>query len=433
MTSSWELNVKPLKSLYQGLAARPTLRSLTLKFPSKRIPRPTSVIPPIPNLRYLYIYDLDPLCYPDDLSLLLMSCTKLEDLKLEWSPRMRHEKEPSVHMDSYFGRAAAAGVKLPPKRVAFKNLYARNSTEHASIFAFGRLQSVTFLNCVNPEDPGSIFFDNTWHMHPPDWSKMCKMKKLRTDAVDRRSADFLIRLQSGLEEVYIVSRNSLPSQSNSPWTQNGNDNGNGNGNGNRSASLDTPAPDTPIQPPTPSHAANPNIAGDYIAALTSHHGPTLRILLLSDQWTLGDDVIKLIVRSCPNLEQLGIAIEGPHFATCRQIGAQLPKLQAVRVLHPGGVEDRIVESMVAGMMTRDEWMQMSNRSMDAIAREVWKDGWRNVKYFGLGMQFFEFGKVVRLSEEGEEGERAMRRIVKPLRWEDIKQKCEIFGMDSQDI
>lgn len=61
---AWELNTKPLKTVYQGLATHNTLTRLTIKFPNSRVPRPSVMIPPIPSLRVFKATDIDPLCYP---------------------------------------------------------------------------------------------------------------------------------------------------------------------------------------------------------------------------------------------------------------------------------------------------------------------------------------------------------------------------------
>lgn len=68
--------------VYHGLAARPSSTSLTMKFPDLCIAKPYTVIPPMPTLRGLNVSNIDPLCYPDDISLLLLHSRKLEDLKL---------------------------------------------------------------------------------------------------------------------------------------------------------------------------------------------------------------------------------------------------------------------------------------------------------------------------------------------------------------
>ena len=95
MSASWELDTKPLNTVYQGLMHKPWLISLTLRCQTKRTLRPTTIIPPLPNLKTLIVYDIDPLCYPDDISLLLLSAKKLENLKLHYNPRMRDMAEES--------------------------------------------------------------------------------------------------------------------------------------------------------------------------------------------------------------------------------------------------------------------------------------------------------------------------------------------------
>lgn len=122
-TFLWQLDCKPLKTLYQGLAAHKTLTSLTLKFPNTRDPRPSVMIPPMANLRKFKATDIDPLCYPDDISMLLLGSKKLEDLRLHFSPRMRREAECSLNLDTYFGRCLRAEYSIPLKHLGFQNFY----------------------------------------------------------------------------------------------------------------------------------------------------------------------------------------------------------------------------------------------------------------------------------------------------------------------
>ena len=124
-TFSWELDCKPLKTVYQGLALRDSLTTLTLKFSSSRQPRPTVLIPPMANLRAFRATDIDPLCYPDDFSLLLLESKKLEDIRLHFSPRMRAQAEASLNMDTYFGRIKRSGYQLPAKHFGMQNWYGK--------------------------------------------------------------------------------------------------------------------------------------------------------------------------------------------------------------------------------------------------------------------------------------------------------------------
>lgn len=125
---SWELDCKPLKTLYTGLASHNTLTSLTLKFPSARIPRPSVLIPPMANLRVFKATDIDPMCYPDDISLLLLHSKKIEDLRLHFSPRMRQEAEGIMTLAQFFGRCYKAGYRLKVKHCQYHKYRLQRST-----------------------------------------------------------------------------------------------------------------------------------------------------------------------------------------------------------------------------------------------------------------------------------------------------------------
>lgn len=126
-TFGWELDCKPLKTLYSGLAVNETLTSLHLKFPAIREPRPSVIIPPMAGLRKFMASNIDPLCYPDDISMLLFGSKKLEDLRLHFSPRMRREAECSLNPHTYFGRCLRQGYAIPLKHLGMQNFYGPNT------------------------------------------------------------------------------------------------------------------------------------------------------------------------------------------------------------------------------------------------------------------------------------------------------------------
>ena len=138
-TFSWELDCKPLKTLYQGLSLLSTLTTLTIKFPNSRSPRPSVIIPPMANLRAFRAIDIDPLCYPDDISVLLLNSKKLEDVRLQFSPRMRQEAESSLSLDTYFGRCLRANYKLPLRHFAMQNFYGPGTHSGKACYYFARL------------------------------------------------------------------------------------------------------------------------------------------------------------------------------------------------------------------------------------------------------------------------------------------------------
>ena len=94
----WDLDTKLQPNLYAGLAAMKNLRKLRLRFPSSRLPQPTFEVPALPNLESFIFTHYDPLCYPDDISRMLLHTTKLSELQLHFSPRMREAGEPTVQL-----------------------------------------------------------------------------------------------------------------------------------------------------------------------------------------------------------------------------------------------------------------------------------------------------------------------------------------------
>ncbi|PYH43783.1 uncharacterized protein BP01DRAFT_343957 [Aspergillus saccharolyticus JOP 1030-1] len=326
---SWELNTKMMETVYLGLAQLPKLTSLTLRFPSSRHPRPTIVIPAIPHLRYLKITDIDPLCYPDDISTLLFRCRKLRELKMHWSPRMRIEQEPSVMLHDYFRKCIAAKRPLSVRKIGLQNLYALHTEEFKLAFAQHPMEEVTILNDIGSDAALNTFVDNTWPTIP---HAEIHIKCIRQDALSRRQADFLSHF-TGLEKLYFVNASSNSRHDiNSPrqpvaapaLTPPQSDT-----NGSVAYSS---AANTPINSPS----LQANIRDCYLNNIISNHASTLRHLLLPARWPLSANTVARLVHASPQLEQLGFATE---FSTMDTLGLLLPflrQLTALRILVPTG-------------------------------------------------------------------------------------------------
>ncbi|OCK85680.1 hypothetical protein K432DRAFT_286364 [Lepidopterella palustris CBS 459.81] len=400
----WELNTKPTQAVYQGIASRPSLTSLTLRFPRKRIPRPTVLVPPIPNLKALKVYDIDPLCYPDDISVLLVTSKKLEDLTLHWNPRMRDVGEESVNLMTYFGRCLTSRYSLPVKRLALYNLYTRNSGDLDDCIANERLEEISLLNCVGSGDPMTVFLDDTWRINQPN-KVPTNLKMMRGDMLGRPHVNMLARFQ-GLERLYIVSaRRTSRSKSNSA-----------------TATPTTPSPSSSSPSSNSMPQESVNLASDYLAAIEAHHR-TMRHLLLSDQWILGIDVIKRLVKSCPNLEQFGLAIKDVDIPVLREIMAHAPKIYAIRILvRPGSEFYEKFESI------DDEMHEF------AISQETWRPEYKNLKWLGVSDMVFQLGAVMNLGTKRAKagGEPLPMRIVKRVPKDTVKD-IEIWKMNSLDL
>ena len=404
----WELNSSPMKTVYQGLALRASLTSLTLRFPNSRIPRPTTTIPGIPSLKYLHLIGMDPLCYNDDAGLLLLEAKKLETVKLEWSPRMRREREPSVLLSLLFGRIYEAGHKLSVKSWGMKNLFARKEAQIDSIMDFSVVESLTTINCMDPHEPGTIFVDRTWMLSPKD-EKFDRLKKIRIDRLDERRAEPLTVFEN-LEEIYLINRNPKTESQAAP-------------KGSIATINGVSAPASPNTPLTPVNSDLPkqliSIGSEYLAAISSRHGKTLKKLLLSDRWSLSAEVLKNLLMECPHVEQLGVAVD-KDWAPLEDLQEVSPNLKALRIL-----------------MRQDSplWQTMKDIDIEThcfgIGIKTASPEFDNFTWFGIGDWYFHLGDI-RQVKDAKTGAWRKVRVVTQVDWDTIKH-VEIWGEDTLDL
>jgi hypothetical protein len=424
MCGSWELNTKPLSTVYQGLMDKSSLTSLTLRCQTNRIPRPTTTIPPLPALNTLVVYDIDPLCYPDDISLVLASAKQLENLKLHWSPRMRESGEESINLMSMFARCVANKVSLPVKRFEMWNLYTRFFGEsNEQIFNPQTVSEVTVINSMGSSDPMTVFLDDTWrlqHRHPVQPN----LKMIRMDTMDKEGVRIL-RESKGLERIYIVGTKRTRGTPKSDSTV---------------ATPTTPSVATPgLSNGTTSAVGTPSISehkcrgvgSDFLAVVQSNHR-SMRHLLLSDLWQLTEDALYKICQTLPNLEQLGFSCSVPPLESLRQIVSLVPNLWAIRILVKPGSE-------LAEKIDATEDMHAF-----AIATELWRPEYKNVKYFGMGERLvYKLGRVIYPQKGGPEIPKGQEnsinakragpvRHVERVSRESVKW-IEIWGMDSTEF
>ncbi|KAL4998695.1 hypothetical protein BDV10DRAFT_166640 [Aspergillus recurvatus] len=333
----WELSTKMLETVYLGLAQLPKLTSLTIRFPSSRHPRPTTVIPAMPHLRYLKITDIDPLCYPDDISTLLYKARKLRKLKMHWSPRMRNMQEPSVMLHDYFRKCISAKQPLALKSLGLSNLYARHSEDFNAAFDNGTVEEVTMLHEVRSELANlNTFVDSTWPAAPPN--KPMRLKSLRANVFNQRQAEFLGSF-TGLERIYLVSSSTVSDSLNSPrepavacpsaatLTPPASENTNLNAISSRDLIMSA---DSPSNLP----ALQARARDTSINSIVLNHAATLRHLLLPARWALSSSIIARLVHASPQLEQLAFAAEISSMDTLGLLLPFLRNLRALRILVP---------------------------------------------------------------------------------------------------
>jgi hypothetical protein len=344
---------------------------------------------------------------------------------------MRTEREPSISLHAYFGRLASSKHTLKLKHIALVNLYTQKDPDLDRAVVSTQLETITFINCVNADDPSTVFMDSTWMKSTTEFAKMKKFRKMRTDGLDSRWAKNIASFE-GLQEIYLVNNPNWWVESPPPESSPSGSHLNGgslavttasrtnsNTNGESSSKASSPSNDTgssatgrlsiPYKPSV-------SLASDYIAAITKHHGPTLTKLLLNATWALDSLVVKHIAVECPKLEQLGIAFESYSVEGMRALVTALPNLTALRILMPP--DDEL-------------WRQMRGIDQrfheETVARETWRDEYRGLRWVGFGGFVVRLGGVTQRSDG-----KGLRRLTTSVSWDDAKH-IEIFGMDSAEI
>ncbi|KAL4887330.1 hypothetical protein BJY04DRAFT_175647 [Aspergillus karnatakaensis] len=390
----WELSTKMLETVYLGLAQLPKLTALTIRFPSSRHPRPTTVIPAMPHLRYLSITDIDPLCYPDDISTLLYKARKLRELKMHWSPRMRNMQEPSVMLHDYFRKCISAKQPLSVKKFGMANLYARHSEDFNQAFDTYTVEEVTMLHEVRADLANlNTFVDSTWPVVP---HQEMRLKSIRANVYNLRQCDFLGSF-TGLEKIYFTASTSPCDNINSPRQL-----------APAATTLTPPASDnTATDLITPTSADSPSnlpglqarIRDNSINNIVLNHAATLRHLLLPARWALSTSTIARIVHSSPQLEQLAFAAD---FSSMDTLGLLLPflrNLQALRLLIPTGTTPEVCNNKFSSKdgeapRSLSEFVELDDEILIEKLGESLADQqlFQRLKLLGFGRKAFILGE-----------------------------------------
>lgn len=390
---SWELAAKPLKTLYQGLAAREALTSLTIRFPSSRAPRPSVLIPPMLNLLVLRVSDFDPMCYPDDISLLVLHSRKLQDLRLHFSPRMRQHAEPTLSLDMFFGRCIQAGYTIKTEHFAMQNYYGSMSIGLENIFDHDCLRSGAFLDTFGGARGGSanVFLDDGWRQVPRDLKQ--KFHTIRFNEPAPQHVQMLENAAAGLERCYFVNDRSK-------------------------ASTKTGLPASPVTPEhSPAEHEVVTLGREYLYALTRKHGPTLNHLLLCDRWALTHDEVSDLVKHCTNLEQLAIGLDRPGYDVFSILLQSVPRLVAVRLLATDTFRERTKSTTKEQRLGE---LQKAFMTSDVGA----------LRYVDTGDEIYKVGGLKRIVDD--DGAVDLIREFIRIQPEEV-QHLAIWGLDTLDI
>jgi hypothetical protein len=321
---------------------------------------------------------------------------------------MRQEAEASLSMSMFFGRCQQANYKLKLKHFGMEGFFGHNTLGGGldKIIDPNVCESITCLDFFGANDPRTIFIDHTWRALPEQAPP--NVKRVRVNEVSQFQIELLTRATQGMEEIYLVNARRpktgyTPSQRGSSGTP---------------VNLTTPSADTPSTPsdPDPETVA---LRKDYLGGITQFHGRTLRILLLRDIWALDREDVANLVRLCPNLEQLGLAVKDADHAVLKIFMPFLGKLKALRIL----LGDALIEHMRS--TTHEE--RMAEMSAALVRPPV-----PLIEVIGLGDGdvMYKVGRIVKTHMTN--GRTDIRREVS-LTDSSEAQKWEIWRMDCLDL
>jgi hypothetical protein len=354
----------------------------------------------MPHLHCLKVTDIDPLCYPDDISTLLAKSPHLKDLCMHWSPRMRETQEPSVTFHDYFRHSIKERTPLKLRKVAFYNMYARNSNEWKEAIDESEVEEMIHLSNFDGQDQSRIltFLDKTWSGVRPQVANEPMLKSIRHDLISKDACEFLCSFR-GLEKWYCVNfthatgyrqNMRLPRPSSHQVT-----------NGTSTISTVNAASGasfTPSSPRTPAAVLNPllQLRDSYFHTILTNHGATLRHLVLPSRWPLSTKALARLVQACPNLEQLSMAPEVSTLEVCGLLLPFLSKLKAMRLLvcpTPTGQTPTQSSSMPISNMNMNDLAELDDDIHAEKFSVVLADRHRasQLKVIGIGWKAWELG------------------------------------------
>ena len=394
-----------LSIIWDGLVDKETLRTLTIRCPTDRMPSPVHTVPGMPHLKSLTISHIDPLCYPDNFQVMLHESPNIEHLKMHWSPRMRRERETSVNLNMYFGRIYASNRRMRLKSIAMQNLYCLgHEGNFLGMYDPDYLESMTAIDATGgADDEGNMAFVAS---PPKRLAPMPKLRILRGNKVSAHHCAGLAKMRP-LQQYYLLSGQDLqeldtPTSSRtgsiaSPGSQISVSQRGSLYDGHRSVSgtpqsiSDARSSPSSVSNPyatasTPASSTTPApvvaLSQRYTDNIFRHHGRMLTHLLLLPQWRLSMDDLKQLTSSCICMRQLGIGVQNSGFETLQILVPNMPHLWALRILD-SPKEWAPADDANDSMRAEDEWYE------EKISDQTWQSGWDELQWLGLGSLCFE--------------------------------------------
>lgn len=226
---------------------------------------------------------------------------------------------------------------------------------------------------------------------------------MRVNEISPEHIEILTRAKRRLERLYLVSAKRAKS---------------GFTPASSSTPINTPSIPSAGTPGTPDpELETASLRQRFLETINTFHGSALTHLLLRDCWPLSGEEISDLVRYCPNLEQLGLAVHGVHHECVRLFMPFLRKLKALRLLSNDFLNEHL------RLYSHEDRMATMGQDLGNQPNE-------SAKIVGVGDFVYKLGRLV--EEIKEDGSTVFRREVTFGTKEDA-MKWDIWRLDCLDI
>lgn len=414
------------------------LSSLTVRMPNQRFPMPSVMAPSLLNLTYLHITDIDPACYPDNISELLYTARKLEHLKLHFSPRMRREREPSISLEAFFGRVKTSDYRMALKSLAIQNLYAGNHGNYTDMYKPECIEEITLIDSSGGADnDASMSFVSHMPIKLPNLANVRMLRGNKASAMHAKAVQGMLKTmryyylitgrplkdiplspqvigpQGSISQVGSPENFDTPSMGSTPKSTSQAADATAT-SGRRSSSM--AASDKSVR----GEAAVANLCSSYIDTICLEQRQHMRNLLLFPQWKLSSDHLTRLVRYCPNLEELGLSVEPPTMDVINYLAPHLPKLTTLRILSAPDFAD-----MGDNLPAVTEWYELR------VGAAAWNKKNATLRWVGVGDLTFEVLKG-QDREVDVDGVKQMARSVRRVPLSRVRQ-LDVWARDVLEI
>ena len=304
--------------------------------------------------------------------------------------------EASVSLQTYFGRCMAANYAIPLETLGLQNLFTSTTEDHGRFFDPTVLQCLAIINTAGPSNTQSVaLLDRDFGSNV--CKDLAKLKFVRVDKLSDCVIEFLDRTH-GLERLIFI--------------------------GHKQTLTTTPES---IQSPDATDSSkaahtSPALGKRYIEVVARNHGSTLRCLLLSNRWILCQEELARLVRSCPNLEQLGLSLQRDSMDVIHLLLPFLKKIRAIRLLQ--GPCNRHVLAALEDVRRPEK--------LEEIGRFLWQHEYESLQFVGVGDVLLEIGGTIEVERPNTMGERQFKRVTRKVPVETARH-LELWAMDNPEL